>query len=141
MASIILDSSKGEEKMRAYSLDLRKKVLAYLAKGHRVKDAINTFGVSRAVIHRWVRRAKAGNLEATPNTKRAPKKIDPLKLKEYVTRHPESTLKEIGSYFNASDVAALNRMREIGYSHKKKAFYTKNVKKKTGQNLKKSYRS
>ena len=46
--------------MRAYSLDLRQRVLAALERGMSRADAVTTFAVSHSTIKRWVARQRAG---------------------------------------------------------------------------------
>ena len=46
--------------MRAYSLDLRERVLAALERGMSRADAVTTFAVSLASIKRWLARRRAG---------------------------------------------------------------------------------
>jgi transposase len=46
--------------MRAYSVDLRQRVLAALDRGMSRAEAVTTFAVSLATIKRWVARQRAG---------------------------------------------------------------------------------
>jgi transposase len=46
--------------MRAYSLDLRERVLAALDRGMSQAEAVTTFGVSLSTIKRWAARRRAG---------------------------------------------------------------------------------
>lgn len=46
--------------MRAYSLDLRERVLAALDRGMSRAEAVTTFAVSHATIKRWVVRRRSG---------------------------------------------------------------------------------
>jgi transposase len=46
--------------MRAYSLDLRHRVLAALARGVSRAEAVTTFAVSHSTIKRWVARQRSG---------------------------------------------------------------------------------
>lgn len=46
--------------MRAYSLDLRQRVLAALERGMSRAEAVTTFGVSLSTIKRWVARQRSG---------------------------------------------------------------------------------
>lgn len=52
--------------MKAYSIDLRTKVVAAIERGEPRATAAATFGVSRATIMRWLRRHRAGTLKPRP---------------------------------------------------------------------------
>ena len=85
--------------MEAYSLDLRKRVLASCDAGHRTKQVAELYGVSPA----WVRRLKQrrrelGIVDRLPqNPGRRPKfSPDDLKrLAALVAEHPDATLAEL----------------------------------------------
>jgi hypothetical protein len=62
-------------------------------------------------------------LAETKVKERKPKKIDPEKLREYVTSHPDGTSKQIGATFGASDVAVSNEIRRLSFTYKKTFLY------------------
>ena len=67
----------------SYSIDLRKKVMAYLEAGHTQREAREVFGISLPTINRWNQLYKStGNLE-DKKPFRTFKKLDPEKLKAY----------------------------------------------------------
>ena len=81
--------------MRAYSMDLRKRVLADSDAGLPTKAVADKYGVSRT----WVRRLKqrrreTGQIEAGVPSGR-PRKIDREKLAELVAAYPDATLVEL----------------------------------------------
>jgi transposase len=85
--------------MEAYSIDLRKRVLAACDAGKKTKAVAESFSVSRA----WVRRLKQrrrednGSIEPRPIPGAKPKLDDAQrsKLKEFVRRTPDATLEEL----------------------------------------------
>jgi len=116
---------------KGYSIDLRKRALSYVADGHEIKEASALFNVERTTLWRWQKRAEAGHLGAYDNKTRRAKKLDGEKIKLYISKNPDATLKDIGEQFNASAVAVFKRVRSLGLTYKKKSFYTKNVMKKS----------
>jgi len=48
---------------RAYSLDLRKKVMSFITSGGGKREASKIFGIGEDTIYRWMRREKAGGKE------------------------------------------------------------------------------
>lgn len=85
--------------MEAYSLDLRKRVLAACDAGHGTKQVAEMFDVSPA----WVRRLKQrrrelGTIEPLPGRYGRPWRLcddDLCRLRELVDQHPDATLKEL----------------------------------------------
>ncbi len=87
--------------MEAYSLDLRKRVLAACDAGKKTKAVAESFSVSRA----WVRRLKQrrrednGSIEPRPIPGAKPKLDGDQRnrLKEFVRQTPNATLEELRS--------------------------------------------
>jgi len=85
--------------MEAYSLDLRKRVLAACDSGHGTKQVAETFGVSPA----WVRRLKQrrrelGTIAPLPGRYGRPWKLtedDLRRLRKLVEQRPDATLQEL----------------------------------------------
>jgi hypothetical protein len=73
----------------AYSVDLREKVLDY-RKNHNLEQTYNTFKVSKTtILDREKLQKETGNLEKRP-LNRTFKKIDPVKLAEFIFEKPDS---------------------------------------------------
>lgn len=85
--------------MKAYFMDLRKRVLAACDDGHGTKQVAESFDVSPA----WVRRLKQRRRELGSNAPLPPCYGYPSKftegalqrLRALVDRHPDATLKEL----------------------------------------------
>jgi transposase len=105
---------------RAYSLDLRERVIRYLEEGHGVNETAKVFKISSRNMSRWKRRKIENKLEANDNKKRKAKKLEGEKLKKYIIKHPDKTLADIGRVFGASGAAVFKRIRVLGISYKKK---------------------
>jgi transposase len=85
--------------MEAYSLDLRKRVLAACDAGHGTKQVASTFKVSTAWIRRLKqRRRELDTIDVLPGRYGQPPKltVDHLRrLGELVEEHPDATLREL----------------------------------------------
>jgi transposase len=81
--------------MRAYSMDLRQRVLADSDAGIKTKPVAERYGVSRTWV-RWLkqRRRERGLIGPGVSPGR-PRKIDREKLAALVTEHPDATLAEL----------------------------------------------
>lgn len=85
--------------MEAYSVDLRKRVLADCDAGRRTKDVASKFQVSES----WVRRLRQqrrerGTIVPLPHGGGRPRKITGARakrLKQLLKQHPDATLHEL----------------------------------------------
>lgn len=79
----------------AYSMDLRKRVLADCDAGLKTKPVAEKYGVSRTWV-RWLkqRRRETGNIAPGKSPGR-PRKIDREKLRALVAADPDATLVEL----------------------------------------------
>lgn len=98
-----------------YSVDLRKKVVAFIASGGSKAEASRRFGVARSCIFLWLERE---NLEADKHPERR-RKIDKAALLEHVDKHPDAMLKEIAEEFGVSGVAIWKALKKQGIRRKK----------------------
>ncbi len=81
--------------MRAYSMDLRKRVLADCDAGLRTKPVAEKYGVSRSWVRRLKQRRRENNeLGPRPNGRR-PRLIDRERLAALVQKQPDATLVEL----------------------------------------------
>ncbi|WP_141666751.1 IS630-like element ISSsu3 family transposase, partial [Streptococcus suis] len=105
----------------AYSLDFRKKVLAYCEKTGSITEASAIFQVSRNTIYQWLKlKEKTGELHhQVKGTK--PRKVDRDKLKNYLETHPDAYLTEIASEFDCHPTAIHYALKAMGYTPKKKS--------------------
>ena len=89
--------------MKAYSDDLREKVLKALHKGQMAKDVAVRFDVSLSWVYKIKKRFEvSGNYQALPRSGR-PRKFsddDVLKISEIVKNNPSATLREIRELVN-----------------------------------------
>ena len=121
----------------AYSLDFRKKVLAYCEKTGSITEASVVFDISRNTIYQWLKLMETtGELHhQVKGTK--PRKIDREKLKNYLEAHPDAFLTEIASEFGCHPTAYSLRSQSYGiYSKKKSCTYYEQDPEKVNEFLK-----
>src|SRR5436305_291404 len=83
--------------MKAYSQDLRERVLKAVDQGMRRKEVVKLFGVSEMSIKRYLKlRYETGSLAPKPIPGRPPKKVRALQngLLPQLEAHPDATLEE-----------------------------------------------
>jgi transposase len=82
--------------MKAYSTDLREKVVAAVARGMPRPSVSETFGVSSATIKRWVRLHRTGSVAPRPIPGRPPRLGAALDagLRAQLQATPDATLAE-----------------------------------------------
>jgi transposase len=81
--------------MKAYSLDLRRRIVAYVQNGGGKTEAARRFGVGRDTVYRYLD-ADAANTLAPKTTWGHWRKLDPQRLAQHVQAHADDTLVEIG---------------------------------------------
>ena len=124
---------------RAYSEDLREKVISYIMSGGSKREAARTFNIGEDTIYRWMRRHKAGDIRPKIRTD-YPRKIDEQKLKDYVEANPDHTLEQIGRGLNLGRQTIFRWLRRLKITRKKRQPSTKNGMKTRGMSLKSTSR-
>ena len=117
--------------MKAYSIDLRKRVLsAYDSKKYTLKQIAEQFQVTT----RWIQklrqqREQEGSIAPRPqNQGRKPAFRGKLlqELDDFVNKHSDATLEEIRQYFegrvDCSIVAVHNALKRLGWRYKKNRY-------------------
>ena len=125
--------------MKAYSQDLRERVLRAVDQGYQRADIIKLFGVSRATIKRYLKqRRETGQVGVKPIPGRPSKKFAPLKagLVAQLQAHPDATLEahcqmwEQQQGLQVSTTTMSRAIRQIGWTRKKRRWVPLNVTKK-----------
>ena len=105
---------------KAYSKELRERVLSYVDEHDDKSEAARIFKVSRGTIYGWLLQRSQGQVEGRrAGRKGGHGKVDVTALESYVEAHSDHTLKVIGAHFGVSDVAILKRLRQLDITHKK----------------------
>jgi transposase len=109
---------------KAYSYDLRIKVMQYIENGSKVKDTAKIFGISRKVIFDWkiLQKATGSLMPKSGYQKGHSHKIkDTEVFKAFLTKHHGKTTKELAIQWNEqiSCTTILRAMKKLGLSYKK----------------------
>ena len=110
--------------MNAYSLDLRKLVVAFVEEDHSQAEAARQFKLHPGTVSKWIKlKNTTGNLEVIP-VPRSPHKLPLDALEEYVTEHPDAFLREIAAHFNCGKDAVARALKKLGFTRKKNKKFT-----------------
>ena len=115
--------------MKAYSKDLRIRVIDAVDRGVPREEVAEQFLVSSRTIKRWLqRRRETGNLAASPRPGRPAAKMGPLRagLRVQLQAHPAATLDEHCTLWEHTtgvrvSTASMSRVmtRHLGWTRKK----------------------
>ena len=117
--------------MRAYSMDLRQKIVSAYEGGHGTLDEVaDTFEVGRRTVARFVSLARSGGgLWPKPHGGGYPASLDDRALtllRERVGSRPDATLSELGDYLrsraglSAHPATVCRALHRLGLPRKKK---------------------
>ena len=120
---------------RAYSLDLRKKVINFILQGGTKREAARIFDIGEDSVYRWIRRYNAGDLKPKKRIFQ-PMKVNIDKLRAYVEQHTDHTLTEIGTALCLGRQTVCNYLNRLKITRKKKRHFMRKVVPKNVPNLK-----
>ena len=104
----------------AYSLDLRERVVGYVAEGGQQEEASRIFRVGIATVKRWMALYRKGeSIAPKPRKPYKPRKISEEALKQAIEERSDATLEELGQVLNVSAVAVLKACRRFNITRKK----------------------
>jgi transposase len=135
--------------MKAYSQDLRERILRAVDQGKTRDEIVQLFGVSHATIKRYVKqRREQGHVQPKPIPGRPPKKRAPLEagLQAHLEKAPDATLqehcqaweKETG--IRVSQTTMSRAIEHLEWTRKKKSSKQRKEKRKSVSNGKPKYR-
>ena len=110
-----------------YSIDLRKRVIAFIETGGKKLEASRRFNVCRPTIDQWLLLKKeTGRLEAPPLPPRSWRKLNPEALVAYVEAHPDGMLEDYAEHFQTSPSGVWRALKRLKFTRKKRQLSTKN---------------
>ncbi len=127
--------------MKAYSQDLREKVLRAVDQGKPRREVVDMFGVSLATLKRYLKqRRETGNVLPKPIPGRPSKKYAPLQagLVAQLQAHPDVMLEEHCRLWEqahgmqVSPTTMSRAIRRVGWTRKKKRWVPRNATRKSG---------
>ena len=108
---------------RAYSTDLRERVVDYVECGGSRKDACRIYKVSLRTLSNWIKRFRdTGDVSASRLGSR-PWKLNHEEVIKYIDAHPDSSLKSIASYFDTTTSTIFYICKKYKYTRKKNTLY------------------
>jgi transposase len=126
----------------AYSYELRTRVMDAITSGMKITKASQIFQVTRETIYQWkALREITGDLRPKPNDhqRRMPLIQDEEQFKAFISEHYDKTLNELAGLYPlpVSSMTICRKLKQLGYSHKKKRFITPKGMPKSDKLLKK----
>ena len=106
--------------MKKYSLDFRIQVLSMLSQCKSVSETCRLYGISRDTLYRWLRLQSQHGTPQDPPSKKYYRKLDPVKLEEYVLSNQHMMLKDYARHFGVSSSAIGDALRRLGITRKKR---------------------
>ena len=104
--------------MKAYTLDLRERVVKFIQTGGSTAEARRHFALGRSTIYRYLAAVKTNTL--APKTSWGSwRKLDPARLHAHVKKHPDATLAELQTALGVSHNAVWVRLQQLGCTLKK----------------------
>ncbi|MDR2523262.1 MAG: transposase [Synergistaceae bacterium] len=104
----------------AYSIDFRKRAIAFMDNGHTTAELKEAFGIFASTLNAWRRLMDdTGTLEPKVIPGR-PSKIDLENLKRDVNERPDAYLRELAAPYNCSTTAVFNALKKLKTTYKKK---------------------
>lgn len=129
---------------KAYSVDLRLRVLAAIDKGLSKMQAHKTFQISRSTMDDWLNlREQTGSVQVPAPQQRGGRRGLGVhqSFATFVERHQHSTLEQMRQAWqqetqqSVSTMSFSRALRQRGYTRKKRAICTVNGAKKKGKPL------
>lgn len=115
--------------MSGYSVDLRERVLAAVARGMPRRDVVTTFAISLGTLKRWLVKQRQG-LDLRPASPPGPQptitRAYHTALRAQLEAHPDATLAEHAVRWNAAHGTSLSQwtlgraIRGLGWTRKKR---------------------
>ena len=108
---------------KAYSNDLRERVINNYLEGMSKEDIVNIFVIGIDTLNRWIRKHKeTGSFKPEKQKKFRERKFSDDDLLDAVISNPSSKLDEIAKKFSVSHQAVGSRLKLIGVTRKKNFF-------------------
>ena len=125
---------------KAYSEDLREKVLSNIMSGCSKREAAKVFNIGEATVYRWIDLHKQGDIKPKKRTNYT-RQVDEKKLREYVEKNPDHTLKQIAEALGLKFQNVGKWLKRLKITRKKRPRFIKSATKRSEPNLKNSLRA
>jgi transposase len=103
-----------------YDKKYKERVLSYLATGHTQAETAAVFGVGTTTIKEWKKRQASGEGLQARTRRSTYRKIDPERLRAYVSANPDAYEREIAAEFGCVRSAVQKALKRVGITRKKR---------------------
>ena len=123
---------------RAYSRDLRERVIENYKAGLPKQTLITTFRIGMDTLNRWIRHyINTGSVSPKQRTTYRPRKFNDTDLIAYIETNPSATLEEIAQHFSVKPPSVHARLKQLGITYKKTFLYEERDEEKRNQFIEK----
>jgi transposase-like protein len=118
----------------AYSMDYRKRAVAYKQEGHTFKQLKEAFGIPSETYYQWREKLDSGYYEIPVKRERR-RKIDKEALRRAVANRPDAFLKEYAGQFGCTVTAVFYALEKLDITRKKSHSLITKSPKIAGRNI------
>jgi transposase len=109
----------------AYSVDFRKRAIAYWDKGHTKEELYEAFGIHPSRVHVWKRLLRETGALKPQYRETRERKINLAELERAIERKPDATLAELAKQFDCTYQAVDAACKRAKITRKKRHSLTK----------------
>src|SRR5215469_10532554 len=117
-----------------YSMDYRRRAVAYKDEGHTFKELEEAFKIPPETYYQWKRKLENGYYD-TPIVRERKRKIDKIKLKQAIDENPDAYLRELAALFGCAVSSIFYALKKLNITVKKKSLPIKKSQKRNARNL------
>jgi transposase len=136
----MISRNQNEGYVMLYSVDFRKKIMEHLETS-TIHETAQRFKIAASSIIKWKKLLKETGSLKPIKVIRKPRKIDYVKLREYVEKYPDKYLREIAEVFKVSLRGIDYAFKKMKISLKKRPKYTKNGMKRGERSISRKYQN
>jgi transposase len=102
-----------------YSMDYRRRAVAYKEAGHTLNELEEAFGIPGETYYQWKRKLENGYYEQDIVRERR-RKIDKKELQQALAEKPDAYLRELAERFNCTETAVFYALEKLNITRKKR---------------------
>jgi transposase-like protein len=116
----------------AYSIDFKKRAVAYKQEGHTFKQLREAFGIPSETYYDWKEKLENGYYQAKTKQVRR-RKIDKEALRQAVAEKPDAYLRELAEPFNCTATAVFYALESLNMTRKKDLYLLREIGRAAGR--------
>ena len=118
----------------AYSIDYKRRAVAYKQEGHTFKQLREAFGIPSETYYDWKKKLESGYYEAKTKQERN-RKIDKDILRQAVAQQPDAYLGELAKQFDCTATAVFYALEKLNITRKKRPLPIRKNRKNNGLSM------